>query len=79
MKKEVQGRWGRVATRCAAIAERDEDSRREDDIIMHKDYDLSPDMREKRHTGGGRKSGSVALHSAAACKSLCSLAYCGEM
>ena len=43
MKKEVvQGRWGRVATRCAAIAERDEDSRREDDIIMHKDYDLSP-------------------------------------
>ena len=39
MKKEVQGRWGRVATRCAAIAERDEDSRREDDIIMHKDYD----------------------------------------
>ena len=37
MKKEVQGRWGRVATRCAAIAERDEDSRREDDIIMHKD------------------------------------------
>ena len=23
MKKEVQGRWGRVATRCAAIAERD--------------------------------------------------------
>ena len=49
VKKEVQGRWGRVATRCAAIAERDEDSRREDDIIMHKDYDLSPDMREKRH------------------------------
>ena len=43
MKKEVQGRWGRVATRCAAIAERDEDSRREDDIIMHKDYDLSPE------------------------------------
>ena len=42
MKKEVLGRWGRVATRCAAIAERDEDSRREDDIIMHKDYDLSP-------------------------------------
>ena len=40
MKKEVQGRWGRVATRCAAIAERDEDSRREDDIIMHKDYDV---------------------------------------
>ena len=30
MKKEVKGRWGRVATRCAAIAERDEDSRRED-------------------------------------------------
>ena len=29
MKKEVQGRWGRVATRCAAIAERDEVSRRE--------------------------------------------------
>ena len=75
MKKEVQGRWGRVATRCAAIAERDEDLRREDDIIrvMHKDYDLSPDMREKRqrHTGGGRKSGSVASHSAAACKAFC--------
>ena len=41
MKKEVQGRWGRVATRCAAIAERDEVSRREDDIIMHKGYDLA--------------------------------------
>ena len=47
MKKEVQGRWVRVATRCAAIAERDEVSRREDDIIMHKDYDLpSGSMRE---------------------------------
>ena len=36
MKKEVQGRWGRVATRCAAIAEHVEVSRREEDIIMHK-------------------------------------------
>ena len=35
MKKDVQGRWGRYATRCAAIAERDEDSRREDDIASH--------------------------------------------
>ena len=79
-EEKVQGRWGRVATRCAAIAEHVEDSRREDDVIMHKDYDLSPDMREKRqrHTGGGRKSGSVASHSAAACKALCPLVYCGE-
>ena len=48
-KEEVQGRWGRVATRCAAIAERDEVSHREEDIIiMHKDYDLPPGlMREK--------------------------------
>ena len=36
---KVQGRWGRVATRCAASAERDEVSHREDDVIMHKDYD----------------------------------------
>ena len=33
-EEKVQGRWGRVATRCAAIAEHVEDSRREDDIIM---------------------------------------------
>ena len=80
MKKEVQGRWGRVATRCAAIAERDEVSRREDDIIMHKGYDLPPAARlneGKRHTGGGRKSGSVASHtrSAAACEALCSINF----
>ena len=47
-EEKVQGRWGRVATRCAANAEHVEDSRREDDIIMHKDYDLSPDMREEK-------------------------------
>ena len=41
-EEKVQGRWGRVATRCAAIAGRDEDSHREEDIIMHKDYDLPP-------------------------------------
>ena len=37
-EEKVQGRWGRVATRCAAIAEHVEVSRREEDIIMHKDY-----------------------------------------
>ena len=52
MKKVVlQGHWGRVATRCAAIAERDEVSRREENIIMHKDYDDLPPECEERGTG----------------------------
>ena len=50
MKKEVQGRWGRVATRCAAIAERDEDSRRpEDDIIRYVLVNVLPFPSRNQH------------------------------
>ena len=64
MEKEVQGRWSRVATRCAAIAERDEDSHREEDIIMHnKDYDLLPVlMREKDTREEGAKAAAYLMY-----------------
>ena len=61
MKKEVQGRWGRVATRCAAIAEHVEVSRREEDIIMHKDYNCRQALMIITREGEGAKA---AVHSA---------------
>ena len=39
-EEKVQGRCGRVGTRCAAIVERDEVSHREEDIIMHNAHKL---------------------------------------
>ena len=63
LEEKVQGRWGRVATRCAAIAEHVEVSRREEDIIMHTIMIAARlKMREKiTREGEGAK---VAVHSA---------------
>ena len=60
-EEKVQGRWGRVATRCAAIAEHVEVSRREEDIIMHKDYNCRQALMIITREGEGAKA---AVHSA---------------